>query len=169
MKIRIMGIDPGLRYTGWGVIDYSSNKFTYIASGVCHSSGKDLSYRLSLLYNSLSAEFSKYTPDQVAIEHIFVNKDAVNTLKLAHARGIAMLIPANHGISVSEYAPNKVKKAVAGVGHADKEQVQHMLKVLLPNVKFTSADEADALAVAICHAWYGSSVSNLAKLLENKI
>lgn len=154
--MRILGIDPGLRTTGWGVIDSHGSRLTHVANGLCTSSGDDdLGQRLLALYRQLCDVVAKYAPDTAAVEQTFVNKDGAGTLKLGQARGIAMLVPAQAGLSVGEYAPNRVKKTVVGVGHADKNQIQHMVKLQLPGCNFAGPDAADALAIAICHAYYG--------------
>lgn len=161
-KLRVIGIDPGLRNTGWGIVDLTGSKLTHVAHGVVQAKGDDLAMRLVALRHELSAVVIRWTPEVAAVEHTFVNKDAVGTLKLAHARAIALLVPAEEGIPVSEYAPNAVKKAVVGVGHADKDQVAHMVRLLLPGVKLTGSDSTDALAIAICHAHRAPALSRLA-------
>lgn len=151
--MKVLGIDPGLRNMGWGVIEMDGPRLRHIANGVIHSDGADnLGARLSTLFRGLCAVITAHAPDAAAVEQTFVNKDATGTLKLGQARGIALLAPAEAGIAVGEYAPNAVKKTVVGVGHAAKEQVQHMVRVQLPGVRFDSPDAADALAIAICHA-----------------
>ena len=152
--MRILGIDPGLRNMGWGVIDADGSRLSHVGNGICHSSGQDLASRLVSLHEQLTDVIARFQPEQAAVEHTFVNKDGVATLKLGQARGIALLVPAQAGLSVGEYAPNKVKKTVVGVGHAEKQQVEHMVKLQLPGVKIAGADAADALAIAICHAHY---------------
>lgn len=150
--MRVLGIDPGLRNMGWGVIEVDGSRLRHLANGIIHSEAGELGARLVVLYRGLRAVIADYAPDVAAVEQTFVNKDAVGTLKLGQARGIALLAPAEAGLSVGEYAPNAVKKTVVGVGHAAKEQVQHMVRVQLPGVRFEGADAADALAIAICHA-----------------
>ena len=150
--MRVLGIDPGLRNMGWGVIAVDGSRLRHVANGVIHSEGGDLGPRLVALYRGLCAVIAAHAPDAAAVEQTFVNKDAVGTLKLGQARGIALLAPAEAGLVVGEYAPNAVKKTVVGVGHAAKEQVQHMVRIQLPGVQFDSPDAADALAIAICHA-----------------
>lgn len=151
--MKVLGIDPGLRNMGWGVIEMDGPRLRHIANGVIHSDGTDeLAARLSALFRGLCAVIAAYAPDAAAVEQTFVNKDATGTLKLGQARGIALLAPAEAGLAVGEYAPNAVKKTVVGVGHAAKEQVQHMVRIQLPGVSFDSPDAADALAIAICHA-----------------
>ncbi len=157
--MRILGIDPGLRNLGWGVIEARGSRLSHVANGVCKSSGDDLAVRLLSLHSQLSDILEHFAPDEAAIEQTFVNKDGAGTLKLGQARGVAMLVPAQAGIPIGEYAPNRVKKTVVGVGHADKGQVLHMVKLQLPGCSPAGADAADALAIAICHAHYGGSVS----------
>ncbi|MEO3415564.1 crossover junction endodeoxyribonuclease RuvC [Roseovarius sp. CAU 1744] len=150
--MRVLGIDPGLRNLGWGVIDVAGSRLSHVANGVCKSRGDDMAARLLSLYQQLTAVFEAYAPDTAAVEQTFVNKDGAGTLKLGQARGVAVLVPAQFGVSVGEYAPNRVKKTVVGVGHADKAQIGHMVRVQLPGCDPASADAADALAIAICHA-----------------
>lgn len=150
--MRILGIDPGLRNMGWGVVDYSGNRLSHVGNGIVHSIGADMGPRLLSLYDQLTDIVARFAPDCAAVEHTFVNKDGAGTLKLGQARAIALLVPAQAGLPVGEYAPNAVKKTVVGVGHADKGQVQHMVKMQLPGVELNGADAADALAIAICHA-----------------
>lgn len=151
--IRIIGIDPGLRQTGWGIVDSLANKLNFVASGTVRSDAKmDLASRLCQLDDGLTKVVHEYLPLEAAVENTFVNKDASATLKLGQARGVALLVPAKAGLPVSEYAPNSVKKSVIGVGHGDKTQVKMMVNMLLPKCKYDSDDAADALAIAICHA-----------------
>ena len=157
--IRVIGIDPGLRNLGWGVIDVSGSRLSHVAHGVCHSEGADLAARLLSLHGQLTEIFTRFAPQSAAVEQTFVNKDGAGTLKLGQARGIAMLVPAQAGLSVGEYAPNTVKKTVVGVGHADKGQVAHMVRMQLPGVLLEGPDAADALAIAICHAHHGGASS----------
>jgi crossover junction endodeoxyribonuclease RuvC len=153
--MRLIGLDPGLRNTGWGVIESEGNRLSFVACGVVSSSDKDsLAERLRTLYYGISQVIDEFSPLEAAVENTFVNKDAVATLKLGQARGIALLVPVLKGLSVAEYEPNKVKKSVVGAGHADKTQVQTMVKLLLPKADFKQADAADALAIAITHAHY---------------
>ncbi|MEO0654049.1 MAG: crossover junction endodeoxyribonuclease RuvC, partial [Pseudomonadota bacterium] len=125
--MRVLGIDPGLRALGWGVIDVAGSRLSHVANGVCRSAGADLAARLLSLHSQLSDIVTRFAPDAAAVEQTFVNKDGAATLKLGQARGIALLVPAQAGIAVGEYAPNSVKKAVVGVGHADKRQIAHMV------------------------------------------
>jgi crossover junction endodeoxyribonuclease RuvC len=168
--MRVLGIDPGLRNLGWGVIDVQGARLSHVANGVCHSAAAegegDLALRLLSLHSQLTEVLRAYAPDTAAVEHTFVNKDAVATLKLGQARGIALLVPAQFGLSVGEYAPNTVKKCVVGVGHAAKAQVDHMVRVQLPGVLIAGPDAADALAVAICHAHHQQSASRLSDALR---
>ncbi len=155
--MRVIGLDPGLRALGWGVIDVSGSRLSHVANGVCRTKGNDLGARLASLFEQLSEIWTRFAPDEAAVEQTFVNKDGAGTLKLGQARGIAMLVPARSGVSVGEYAPNAVKKAVVGVGHADKAQVAHMVSLQLPGVEIAGTDAADALAIAICHAHHKQS------------
>lgn len=164
--MRVIGFDPGLQRTGWGVVDVSGSRLGHVANGVCTSEGADLALRLVSLHDAIERVVLEYRPDQAAVEHTFVNKDAAGTLKLGQARAISLLVPARQGIPVAEYAPNAVKKAVVGVGHADKAQIQHMVKLLLPGAALNGADAADALAVAICHAWAAAVGNRMAAALE---
>ncbi|SMO88689.1 crossover junction endodeoxyribonuclease RuvC [Paracoccus laeviglucosivorans] len=150
--MKIIGIDPGLRNMGWGIVITDGPRLRHVANGIVHSSGDELGPRLAVLYRGLCAVIAEHAPDMAAVEQTFVNKDAVGTLKLGQARGIALLSVAEAGLSIGEYAPNAIKKTVVGVGHAGKEQIQHMVRFMLPGVQLTGPDAADALAVAICHA-----------------
>ncbi|MEN3931210.1 crossover junction endodeoxyribonuclease RuvC [Microvirga sp. W0021] len=151
--IRILGVDPGLRRTGWGVIVTEGTRLSYLGCGTIISNDKaPLAERLRELHDGLEEIIKAYAPDEASVEETFVNKDAQATLKLGHARGIALLVPALHGISVGEYSANMVKKTVVGSGHADKQQIQAMIKVLLPKATYNGPDAADALAIAITHA-----------------
>lgn len=163
--VRIIGIDPGLRNTGWGIIGQEGSRLTYVADGALHSDGdRPLAERLLQLHSQLIDVLREYEPDEAAVEETFVNTDARATLKLGQARGVLMLAPAMLKLPVSEYAPNTVKKAVVGAGHAEKTQVKHMVKLLLPTARMRTADSTDALAVAICHAHYRGS-QRLAEVL----
>jgi crossover junction endodeoxyribonuclease RuvC len=156
--IRIIGIDPGLRRTGWGIIESDGVRLIYVASGMIPSTADEpLSTRLREIYQGLISVLAAHHPHEASVEETFVNKDARSTLKLGQARGMALLAPAMKGLQVAEYAANVIKKTVVGAGHAEKHQVQAMIKFLLPKAKFDSADEADALAIAICHANHRSS------------
>ena len=158
--IRILGIDPGLRRTGWGVIGCEGSRLTYVADGVLKpDETATLAMRLVELRNLLDEVVRTWAPDEAAVEETFVNKDARATLKLGHARAIALLVPAGAGLPVAEYAPNLVKKTVVGAGHAEKQQIRRMVQVLLPRAEPQSEDAADALAIAICHAQHRASQS----------
>ncbi len=155
--MRILGIDPGLQRTGWGIIDSTGNRLTHISHGVIATdSKKPLSERLVKIFDELSQMAALWLPTDAAIEETFVNQNPASALKLGLARGVAMAAPAKAGLSVAEYPANLVKKSVVGAGHAEKEQVQAMIKILLPGVE-ASSDAADALAVAICHAHHHAS------------
>jgi crossover junction endodeoxyribonuclease RuvC len=156
--IRILGIDPGLRRTGWGIIESDGVRLGYVASGHITSDGEaELAYRLRELYDGLIGVIGTWRPVEAAVEETFVNENARATLKLGQARGMALLAPAIKGLKVAEYQPNLVKKTVIGAGHAEKRQIQVMVGFLLPKARFESADEADALAIAICHANHRTS------------
>lgn len=163
--MRVLGIDPGLRNMGWGLIDVSGSRIAHVANGVCRSDGGDLATRLLSLHRQLTDIVAKHQPAAAAVEQTFVNKDGAATLKLGQARGVAMLVPAQAGLEVGEYAPNAVKKAVVGVGHADKAQILHMINLQLPGVHVAGPDSADALAIAICHAHHLQSASALSHAL----
>jgi crossover junction endodeoxyribonuclease RuvC len=156
--IRILGIDPGLRRTGWGVIEADGNRLVYVACGSAQTDDKtSLAERLVTLHDALVRVVEEFQPDEAAVEATFVNKDAAATLKLGQARGIAMVVPAKAGVTIAEYAPNLVKKTIVGAGHGDKSQIRMMLGVLLPKADPSSHDAADALAVAITHAHHRQS------------
>lgn len=151
--IKILGLDPGLQRTGWGVIELQGNRLQFVGAGVVESTPKaELPLRLVELDNGISAVLEFYKPTDAAVEETFVNVNAKTTLKLGMARGVVLMAPAKHNIKVGEYSANTVKKSVVGVGHAAKEQVDMMVKRLLPTAKIPGPDAADALAVAICHA-----------------
>ena len=157
--IRILGIDPGLRRTGWGLIEVVGNRLIYTACGSVATSDKvSLAERLVTIHDGLVKVVEEFAPDEAAVEATFVNKDANATLKLGQARGIALLVPARAGISVAEYAPNLVKKTIVGAGHAEKAQIRLMIGVLLPKADPQSEDAADALAIAVTHAHHRSSM-----------
>ncbi len=151
--VRILGIDPGLRRTGWGVVSVEGWRLGFIACGAIPSDATmALAERLKALHEGITRVIADHAPDEAAIEETFVNKDAQATLKLGHARGVAMLACAQAGLDVAEYAPNRVKKTIVGAGHAEKAQIQAMVRVLLPKADAKGADAADALAVALTHA-----------------
>ena len=156
--VRILGIDPGLRRTGWGVIDVDGNRLIYVGCGSVESRDTlSLAERLLAIHEGLARILSEFRPMEAAVEATFVNKDGASTLKLGQARGVAMLAPAMAGILVAEYAPNQVKKTVVGAGHADKNQIRVMLGMLLPKADPQTPDAADALAIAITHAHHRQS------------
>lgn len=157
--IRIIGIDPGLRRTGWGLIESDGNRLIHVACGSVETSERaSLGERLVVIHDGLVAVIEKYGPQEAAVENTFVNVNGAATLKLGQARGIAMLVPSRLGLTVAEYAPNQVKKTVVGAGHGEKGQIRMMIGVLLPKADPQSEDAADALAIAICHAHHRGSV-----------
>jgi crossover junction endodeoxyribonuclease RuvC len=162
--MRLLGLDPGLRRTGWGVIDVAGNRLSYVGDGVVDvASDAPLAERLFALYRGLGLVLDRFLPDEAAVEETFVNKNPASTLKLGLARGVTLLAPAERGIRVHEYAANLIKKSVVGVGHADKTQVQMMVRRLLPGCLLAgAADAADALAVAICHAHHAATAARIA-------
>ncbi len=164
--MRVIGVDPGLRNMGWGIIDADGARISHVANGICTTRTGDLAERLLSLHTQLSEILHQYQPETAAVEQTFVNKDGAGTLKLGQARGIAMLVPAQAGLSVGEYAPNAVKKTVVGVGHADKKQIDHMVRLQLPGVQIAGADAADALAIALCHAHHAQTAGRLQQALE---
>jgi len=165
--MRLLGIDPGLRNTGWGIIESDGNRLTYFGDGVVKSDAAlSLAERLVQLHDGLVQILEDYKPTEVAVEETFVNVNAASTLKLGQARGIALFVPSKFGLPVAEYSPNLVKKSLVGSGHAAKEQVQMMIKTLLPGCDFQSADSADALAIAICHAHHRGSAAHQAQMME---
>jgi crossover junction endodeoxyribonuclease RuvC len=156
--MRLLGLDPGLNRTGWGVIDAEGNRLRYVACGLIAVPPKpSLPARLARLFGALNEVLDRFAPDEAAVEESFVNRNAASTLKLGLARGVVLLAPASRGIDVFEYAANLVKKSVTGAGHAEKRQVGAMVGRLLPGSHAESADAADALAVAICHAHHAAS------------
>ena len=156
--IRILGIDPGLRRTGWGVVDVDGNRLSYVACGSLATDDQAaLAVRLVTIHDGLVRVVADFRPDEAAAEATFVNRDASATLKLGQARGVALLVPAKAGVPVAEYAPNLVKKTIVGAGHGDKAQIRMMIGVLLPKATPESEDAADALAVAVTHAHHWQS------------
>lgn len=164
--MRVIGIDPGLRNLGWGVIDTDGSRISHVANGIVHGTGTALAERLLALHRGLTEVVARYAPDSAAIEQTFVNRDGAGTLKLGQARGVALLVPAQAGLEVGEYAPNQVKKTVVGVGHADKRQIEHMVRLQLPGVDLAGTDAADALAIALCHAHFSRSTGRIAAALK---
>jgi crossover junction endodeoxyribonuclease RuvC len=156
-KVRIIGIDPGLRRCGWGVIESVGNRLGFVACGtITPPVDLVLAERLALLHSGLSALIRQYLPEEAAVEETFVSAGARSALQLGQARGVALMTPASMGLPVGEYAANLVKKSIVGSGHADKGQIQLMVKTLMPGADFKGADAADALAIAICHAHHRS-------------
>ncbi len=156
--MRLLGLDPGLRRTGWGVIEVDANRLSHVANGVVTTDHKaPLAKRLAALYDGVASVIEAYSPDEAAIEEGFVNRNPASSLKLGLARGVVLLAPARAGIGVNEYAANRVKKSVVGAGHAQKQQIGAMVAILLPGCDPAGEDAADALAVAICHAHYRSA------------
>ena len=165
--IRILGIDPGLRRTGWGLIECEGNRLIYVACGSVETNERAaLSVRLVTIHDGLARVVEEFRPDEAAVEATFVNKDASATLKLGQARGIAMLIPARAGIAVAEYAPNLVKKTIVGTGHGEKTQIRMMIGVLLPKADPQSEDAADALAIAVTHAHHRAATALIRRAMQ---
>jgi crossover junction endodeoxyribonuclease RuvC len=164
-SIRIIGIDPGLRNLGWGIVDCEGTRLSFVACGSVHSNAKlSLADRLRQLHDGLAEIIHAHQPHEAAVEETFVNRDPQSALKLGQARGIALLVPALAGLPVAEYAANLVKKTVVGAGHAEKAQVALMVKVLLPKSEAKSPDAADALALAICHSQHRGARARVAGL-----
>ena len=155
---RLLGIDPGLRFTGWGLVEADGSRLRHLGDGVIATdSAESVPGRLKALHHALAALLRELRPDEAALEETYVNRNGAATLKLGYARGVALLAPAERGIPVAEYSTNLVKKSVVGAGHAEKAQVQMMVRRLLPGCTLASADAADALAVAICHAHHAAT------------
>ncbi|MEO1041365.1 MAG: crossover junction endodeoxyribonuclease RuvC [Pseudomonadota bacterium] len=156
--VRILGIDPGLRHTGWGLVGSEGSRLRYIACGrIATIVEGEMAQRLSMLADALDAILDEHAPDEAAVEETFVNTNPRSALKLGQARGICLLAPARRGLPVAEYAANQVKKSVVGAGHADKTQIAAMVARLLPGSRAASADAADALAIAVTHAMHRPS------------
>ncbi len=167
--MKIIGFDPGLRRTGWGIIEAEDNRLRHIANGVVTSdSSLSMAQRLVQLHQGMNSIIEKYRPLEAAVEEVFVNKNPASTLKLGQARGIALLVSSMAGLTVGEYSPNLIKKTVVGSGHAAKQQVQMMVKTLLPGCDVSGPDAADALAVAICHAQHRMTAVRI-EASENRI
>lgn len=165
--MRLIGLDPGLRHTGWGVIDVDGNRLRAVADGAVHSDDKaPLAERLAQLHQGIAQVIAQWGPQEAAVEETFVNQNPQSTLKLGQARGVVLLAPALAGLGVTEYAPTLVKQALVGTGRAAKDQVAMMVKTLLPGCQAASADAADALAVAICHAHHRATRARLAEALR---
>ena len=164
--MRLLGLDPGLQRTGWGVIEVHGNALRFLAAGVVVTvAGDDLAARLDALYRGLSAVVRQHRPAAAAVEETVVNRNAGSSLKLGHARGVVLLAAAHAGLAVTEYASKTVKRTVVGTGAADKRQVAMMVRMLLPASGALGADAADALAVALCHAHHQASRERLALAL----
>ena len=156
--IRILGLDPGLQHTGWGLVEHDGFRLRFIADGVVSTrAGEELARRLLVLHRGLAEVIASWTPDEAAVENTYVARNPESALKLGQARGVVLLAPALAGLPVCQYGAMEVKRAVVGTGHAAKEQVQAMVRQLLPGVTFKRADAADALAIAICHAHHRST------------
>jgi crossover junction endodeoxyribonuclease RuvC len=156
---RYIGLDPGLRATGWGLIEAEDNRLRHLANGsVATDPALEMAARLRQLHDGLALILAEWLPDEAAVEETFVNRNARSTLKLGMARGVVLLAPALAGLSVAEYSPNRIKKSVVGAGHADKTQVGVMVRHLLPGCVPADADSTDALAAAICHAHHAATV-----------
>ena len=152
----ILGLDPGLRHTGWGIIGQRDNRLSFVAAGrISPDADIPMAERLRDLAEKLAVIIDKHKPHEAALEETFVNRNAASALKLGQARGVVMLAAAQAGLDVTEYSANKVKQSVTGYGHAEKNQIQAMIGVLLPGAGKLAADAADALAVAVCHAHHG--------------
>ncbi len=166
--MKLLGLDPGLQNTGWGIITTEGNHLSFIDGGTVRTDkSASLAQRLMQLHDGLKTVIEAHQPDEAAVEETFVNKNPTSTLKLGQARGIVMLVPAQHGLVVAEYTPNLVKKTVVGTGHASKEQIQMMVKTILPGCREgLSADCADALAVAICHAHHRQTSERISAALS---
>jgi crossover junction endodeoxyribonuclease RuvC len=165
--VRLMGIDPGLRFTGWGVIAVDGNRLCHVADGVIATDGgQAVPARLRAIHDGLVALFAAWAPDEAAVEETYVNRNGAATLKLGYARGVALLAPALAGIPVMEYPALTVKQSVVGTGGASKEQVGMMVRRLLPGALLRRADAADALAVAICHAHHRATRLRIAGARE---
>ena len=157
----LLGLDPGLRNTGWGVIEVDVNRLRHVANGVVRPGNGPLADRLLRLHQGLTQIVGAYRLDGAAVEETFVNRDGKATLKLGQARGVVMLVPAQAGLPIAEYPANTIKKSVVGYGHADKTQIGHMISVLLPGADAATSDAADALAVAVCHAHHMATAQRL--------
>ena len=170
--VRVLGLDPGLRRTGWGLVVSDGNRLSHLANGsVASDASLGLAPRLVQLFERLSEVVDRLQPDQAGVEETFVSRNPASSLKLGQARGVVMLVPALRGIPVAEYAPNQIKKSVVGTGHAAKQQIHAMVQVLLPGVTIKNSDAADALAVAICHAHHafsGQARALAASVLEGR-
>lgn len=162
--MKLLGLDPGLRHTGWGIVEAQGNRLSFVADGVIDSNAKEsLAQRLVALFEGINQVIAAYQPQEAAVEETFSNVNPASTLKLGQARGVALLAPSLAGLPVSEYAATLVKKSIVGTGHADKAQIAHMVRVLLPGATPKRPDAADALAIAICHAHHRQTGNILAR------
>jgi crossover junction endodeoxyribonuclease RuvC len=158
----VLGIDPGSRITGYGVVRVERHRVSHLEDGCIRLGDGPFDERLVLLYEELSAVIGRHEPSEAAVEKVFMNRNADSALKLGHARGVAMLAAGRHGLRVSEYSATQIKQTVVGRGHADKAQVQHMVRALLELDRLPGADAADALAAAICHAHMREGLARIA-------
>jgi crossover junction endodeoxyribonuclease RuvC len=159
--VRILGIDPGSRITGYGIIDFHQNHARHVASGCIHVKGRDLTARLRAIFDGITEIVDSEGPAEVAVEQVFFARNAASALKLGQARGAALMAGVTRGLPLYEYSPNAVKQAVTGRGHAAKDQVQHMIKMLLCLRDLPASDAADALAVAICHGHTSQTMAHI--------
>lgn len=164
-KTIILGIDPGTRTTGYGVISTSGNRHTYLSCGIIKTTGDDMAIRLHQIFEGICEVINTYHPNEASIEQVFMKKNVSSALKLGQARGAALVAMANRRLSVAEYSARHIKQAIVGYGGAEKQQVQHMIKVLLNLEKAPQTDAADALAIALCHANSRGSIARM-KMLE---
>ena len=165
--MRIIGLDPGLRHTGWGVIEVAGNRLGHVAHGkVSSDADQPLAWRLRQLYDGLCRIIESYAPEEAAVEETFVNKNPSSTLKLGQARGVVMLAAATSELTIAEYPPNLIKKSIVGTGHAQKRQVAMMVATLLPGAGALGPDAADALATAICHAHHRQTQGRIAEAVR---
>ncbi len=163
--MKVLGLDPGLRCTGWGMVEAEGNRLRHLAAGVVRSDGDlPLAERLAQLHRSVRAVLDEWRPDEAAVERTFVNRNPESTLKLGQARGVVLLAPALAGLPVAEYAPTQIKQAVVGTGRAAKDQVGMMVRTLLPGCLVANADAADALAIAICHIHHRATATAISRL-----
>ena len=162
--VRILGIDPGSRITGYGVIDFHQNQVRHVASGCIHVRGSDLTARLRAIFDGITGIVDSEDPAELAVEQVFFHRNAASALKLGQARGAALMAGVTRGLPLYEYPPNQVKQSVTGRGHAPKDQVQHMIKVLLCLRDLPASDAADALAVAICHGHTSQTLARMGTL-----
>lgn len=159
--VRILGIDPGSRITGYGIIDFHRNHARHVASGCIHAGGGDLTARLLAIFEGITALVDSAAPSELAVEQVFFHRNAASALKLGQARGAALMAGVTRGLALYEYSPNQVKQAVTGRGHAPKDQVQHMIRMLLSLDELPASDAADALAVAICHGHTSETMARI--------